>query len=128
MAKNYGTDVVGSFRVPATTLAAAAVWLKSKGIQPSSRNDILVCALSVLADQLPDDQKPGTAERAFQLLDREWPVKSYKGSKRVSPKIELKPQNVEMSNESQYCLYCDTLTAIGQEPVPYEEWLKITKP
>lgn len=121
MAKNYGTDVVGSFRVPATTLAAAAAWLTSKGIQPSSRNDILVCALSVLADQLPDDQKPGTAERAFQLLDREWPVKSYKGSKRVLPKIE--PKSTAIPPEEGYTLYCGTMNSLGLPALSYEEWL-----
>lgn len=123
MAKNYGNDVVGTFRVPATFLAGAAAWLISQGIQPTSRNDIIASALKVLAEQLPEADRPGTPERAFQLLDREWPVRSYKGHKRV-PSVKIEVAQKSATPKENYAAYYLLMTELGQTPLDEHQWRK----
>lgn len=74
--------------VDAAELAACARWLREQGVELPSRNSLIVWAVRSCARALEGDKWPNSHEQAIQFLDKNWPVQSYRGGKRVEAKLQ----------------------------------------
>lgn len=85
--------------VEAVELAACARWLREQGVELPSRNSLIVWAVRSCARALEGDKWPVSSEQAIQFLDKNWPVQSYRGGKRVG-----KPLGEEMKRPCPFPL------------------------
>lgn len=75
--------VTMTMSVDALELAACARWLREQGVELPSRNSLIVWAVRSGARALRADKWPTSHKQALDFLDKEWPVQTYKGGRKV---------------------------------------------
>lgn len=90
--------VMGTFRVKAVDLVRAWKWLERQGITIEGRNSIIANCVGVIAE-LEEREHPEISLESWQaldILDRELPVKNFKGNGRVRAASALMERGAEV--------------------------------
>lgn len=77
-------------------LVKATLWLAQQGVRPTSRNDLLVKCVQLVANQLVNEGPEPTLEQAHQFMDTKFPTRTYQMGRRAAlPTVKLEAKSDE---------------------------------